>query len=86
VGLVIGLYHVLCKTGIQFLHKIYTDESPEVHAGRQAAIRPPLAARVPVATRLIPCQIRDGHSDTGTGLCHIASVVSCQFHPTNVPH
>jgi hypothetical protein len=69
-----------------FSHNIYIDESPEVCAGWQAVIRSPLTATVQVPARFIPCQIRDGQSDTDTGLCRIASVVSCQYHPTNVPH
>jgi hypothetical protein len=51
----------------------------------QAVSSRPLTAEALVPSRVSPCGICGGQSDTGTGFSPSTSVVSCQFYSTGAP-
>jgi hypothetical protein len=48
----------------------------------QVVSRRPVIAEARVRTRVNPCGICGGQSDTGTGFCLSSSVFPCQYHST----
>jgi hypothetical protein len=60
----------------------------KTHAGRamaQAVSRRSLTAEARVRSRVSPCGVCGGQSDTGTGFFSELSVFPCQFHSTGAP-
>jgi hypothetical protein len=51
----------------------------------QAVSRRPLTVEAWARSRVSPCGICDGQSDTGTGFSPSTSVFPCQFHSTDAP-
>ena len=51
----------------------------------QAVSRRPLTAEAQFRSRVGPCGIYGGQSDTGTGFSPSTSVFPCQFHSTGAP-
>jgi hypothetical protein len=51
----------------------------------QAVSRRPLTAKARVRSRVSPCRMCGGQSDTGTGFSLSTSVFPCQFHSTGAP-
>jgi hypothetical protein len=51
----------------------------------EAVSRRPLTLEARVRSRVIPCGICGGQSDTGTGFSPSTSVSPCQFHYTGAP-
>jgi hypothetical protein len=51
----------------------------------EAVSRRPLTAEARAQSRVGPCGICGGHSDTGTSFPPSTSVFPCQFHSTGAP-
>jgi hypothetical protein len=51
----------------------------------QAVSRWPFTSEARVRSRVSPCGVCAGQSDTGTGFSSSTSVFPCQFHSTGAP-